>query len=195
MMIHRAETGVCVKPPRIRWLAFALGICALVLASSAEAVTGTGTLSADPADGELLRVECFDDGSGAPVALVARVEDMSASSPPFVSVQVVKGNAATNATDPVHADGSPSPAVFIDGGAGEYDVWVDKSGSGEKDWQLTLSCTTGAGGTGVETGILVPGWVQAVPLGGPGVTIGLGGLLGALSFAVLRREQTRGGRQ
>ena len=71
MMIHRAETGVWLKPPRIRWLACALGMVALVSASSAEAVTGTGTLSADPADGELLRVECFDDGSGAPAALVA----------------------------------------------------------------------------------------------------------------------------
>ncbi|MCH2187032.1 hypothetical protein MK280_14290 [Myxococcota bacterium] len=141
----------------------------VVATGTASAATGTGTLAGPPSVGELIHVECFDDGSGSPASLVAQIEDLPPVLGPFVSVQIVRGSAATNGTDPVDGDGDGSPAIFIDGGPGTYDVFVNKSGVGEEDWRLSLSCWTGPSGTGVEAGTLVEGWVERVPLAGPWV--------------------------
>jgi len=146
----------------------------LVPTGAASAATGTGTLASPPSAGELIHVECFDDGSGSPASLVAQIEDLPPALAPFVSVQIVRGSAATNGTDPVDGDGAASPAVHIDGGSGTYDVFVNKSGAGEEDWRLSLSCWTGPGGTGVETGTLIEGWVEPVSLAGPWVGWALG---------------------
>ncbi|MDG2049484.1 MAG: hypothetical protein P8M78_04925 [Myxococcota bacterium] len=173
-----------------------VGLVNLVFASTAAAVTGTGTLPSDASVAELIQVECFDDGSGSPASLSAQLEDLAPALAPFVSVQIVRGSAATNGTDPVDGDGVASPQVFVDGGPGDYDVFVDKSGPGEEDWRLTLSCWTGAGGTGVETGTLVEGWVDPVPLTGPWTGWVLGSGLMALGAGLLdRRRWKRGERR
>ncbi len=150
----------------MRVLASAALVAWVVLgpASAGFAATGTGTLSIDPADADLIRVECFDDGSGMPASLVAQIRDEVPVESPFVSVQIVKGSAATNATDAIDGDGLMSPAVFVDGGAGDYDVFIDKSGAGEETYQLQVQCMTGAGGTGAATGTFVAAWTSPVPL-------------------------------
>jgi hypothetical protein len=144
----------------------------LAWAGAAHAVTGSGALDAPAESADLLRVICFDDGSGAPASLTALITDLPPSAAPFVSVQLWKADGppdarGTSATDAVDADAVPGPLVFVDGGAGEYLVFVDKTAAGEELYEFTLQCTTGSGGSGAPTGTLVPALVPEVPVGGP----------------------------
>lgn len=161
-----------------------------LLAPSARAVTGGGVLATAPSASALYTVTCYDDGNGAPVSLVAQVSDEGPAVAPFVSVQVVKGLAATNSTDPVDADGAPGPLVALDGGAGDYAVFVDKTGAGEETFALTVECRTGAGGGGVATGTDVDGFAPppAVPALGAAAWLGAAALLGSAGAARLRRR-------
>jgi hypothetical protein len=156
-------------------LALVLATC---VADMGAADTGSGALAAEPAAADLIRVSCFDDGSGAPASLVAQISDELPVESPLVSVQILKASAATNTTDPVDGDGLPSPLVFVDGGAGDYEAFVDKSGSGVENYLLTLQCMTGAGGLGVPTGTFVEAWTSPVP-----VVDGVAGALLVISLA------------
>lgn len=139
-------------------------VFATSVANPGSADIGSGALAADPSAADLIRISCFDDGSGAPASLVAQISDELPVASPLVSVQILKGSTATNSTDPIDGDGLPSPIVFIDGGAGDYDAFVDKSGAGDESYQLQVQCMTGAGGTGVPTGTFVEAWTSPVPL-------------------------------
>jgi hypothetical protein len=98
------------------------------------------------------QVSCSDDGSGPPASLVLQVLDAAPAAEPLVGVQAQKGFLATNATDATDADSAASPAVSLNGGAGAYDVFVDKSGAGAERYRLTVQCRTGANGGGVDAG-------------------------------------------
>ena len=134
----------------------------------AAAIVQPGSLDAPESDADLFRVTCTDDGSGAPASLRLELLATTAASSRLVSAQIQKGVRATNTTDPTSSDASPAPTVAVDGGPGIYDVFVDKSDAGAETYELDLACMTGAGGTGVPTGIQVEGdeSVPATPLVG-----------------------------
>ena len=136
----------------------------------AAAVLFDGILDPPPESSHYFTVNCFDDGSGPPASLVVSVEDQPPVSAPFVSVQIQRGNSATNTTDDLDSDALPSPDASIDEGPGDYDLFVDKTGPGDELYMVRASCMTGPGGTGVETGTdvlgIAPPEVPALPGGG-----------------------------
>jgi hypothetical protein len=133
----------------------AVGLGGLLAAAGAEAASRTGALGAPASAAMLLPVECFDSGSGAPASLVIEVANRAPISGAFVSAQIRKGNFATSTTDPIDDDGLTSPSVFVNGGAGRYEVYVDKSGAGDEAFELTAQCFTGAAGTGLMAGTTI----------------------------------------
>jgi hypothetical protein len=154
-------------------------VAALSLAAQAD--TQPGSLAADAGAANLYQVTCSDDGAGPPASLVVAVQDTAPAAAPLVSVQIQKGSAARNATDAVDADTGFSPQVFVDGGAGVYDVFVDKSDAGAEGFVLSFQCTTGAGGTGSATGTSIFPSVEEVPLLPLAGWLALAALLAALA--------------
>jgi hypothetical protein len=146
-------------------------------AGAAAAHTQVGVLEEPASVVDIYQVTCFDDGAGAPASLVTRVRDGDPVLAPLVSLQAQKGFQATNATDAVDGDPESSPSVWVNGGPGSYDVFVDKSGSGSELYTLSFHCMTGPGGGGEETGATI------VPIAtGPSEVPGLGPV-GALALA------------
>jgi hypothetical protein len=151
--------------------------------------TQPGTLEVDAAATDYFKVTCSDDGAGAPASLVAQIRDEAPAAAPLVSVQVQRGAAATNSTDAVDGDASPSPLVFVNGAAGTFDVFVDKTAAGAESYTLHATCMTGAGGTGAATGTAIVGTevTGAVPALSPLGALLLGASLVAAG-ALLRRR-------
>jgi len=93
----------------------------------------------------LAAVTCFDDGSGEPHHLFAQIRD---SSPPveglLLSIQLLKGNMATNSTDPISGDPDYSPGISLDGGPGVYYMMVNKTGAGPRTFDVIWHCRTSA---------------------------------------------------
>jgi hypothetical protein len=136
----------------------------VLFAAAASADTQAGALAADASASALFQVTCSDDGSGPPASLVVSVRDTAPAAAPLVSVQIQKGVAATNATDAVDADAGASPGVSVNGGAGVYDVFVDKSDAGAESFLLFFQCTTGVNGTGDPAGTAISPSAPQVPL-------------------------------
>ena len=171
-----------------------VAFCSLAPALSLAA-TLQGDLASPPSASTLLAVDCANAGAGEPASLTVQVANLAPVSGAFVSAQIRKSTAATNTTDPIDADGSPSPAVFVNGGAGRYDVFVDKSGTGSESYEVTAQCWTGAGGTGSPTGTTFFGSQGgSVPTASAGVLALLSSALAATAIASLRtrRRQTPG---
>ncbi len=123
-----------------------------VMPSAAEAATLTGNLPSSATAAHLLFLDCSDEGAGAPLSATVQVRDLAPVAAPIVSVQLRKGTAATNSTDAVDGDAGASPLVFVNGGAGRYDIYVDKTAAGEEAYEVVAQCWTGTAGTGVATG-------------------------------------------
>ncbi|MCB9725936.1 MAG: hypothetical protein H6748_17945 [Spirochaetaceae bacterium] len=155
----RLATGLVHTP---RGLALAL-LGAGLLATPAAALTATDTLAADAAAARFLQVTCSDAGAGIPASLAVSVRDLAPVAAPTVSVQIRKGDAATSASDAVDGDASASPVVWLDGGPGLYDVYVDKTDAGEEGYEIAVQCWTGSGGTGTATGTSLSGLPSPVP--------------------------------
>lgn len=157
--------------------------CAAVICQAlvAQADTQPGSLATDAGAARYYQVTCSDDGSGPPASLVVAVRDVAPVAAPLVSVQIQKGSAARNATDAVDGDAGFSPSVFVDGGAGVYDVFVDKSAAGDEGFVLSFQCTMGAGGTGNPTGTSIFPSVEEVPLLPFAGWLALAALLAALA--------------
>jgi hypothetical protein len=164
-LVQPAATIAAVPPARAAFVA----LVTLVLAAGAHAKIRSESLDAAAASADLYQVTCFDDGSGAPLSLVTQIRDAAPTAAPLVGAQIRKATAATSATDPSDGDAGFSPAVFVNGGAGVYDVFVDKTAAGAEDYDLFYECMTGTGGGGVPTGssIFPPGppEVPALPFG------------------------------
>lgn len=131
-----------------------LVMLASILGSSraVEAATFSGTLTSPASAARLLFLDCSDDGAGPPLSATIQIRDLAPVAAPIVSVQLRRGAAATNSSDEVDGDAGASPLVFVNGGSGRYDVFVDKTASGEEAFEVTAQCWTGAGGSGVPTG-------------------------------------------
>jgi hypothetical protein len=131
----------------------------------AGAASLTGSLPASATAARLLFLDCANDGAGAPLSATVQVRDLAPAAAPLVSVQLRKGAAATNSTDDVDGDGAASPLVFVNGGSGRYDVYVDKTAAGEEAFEVVAQCWTGVGGSGAPTGTsLFSAQGGAVPL-------------------------------
>ncbi|MEZ4333049.1 MAG: hypothetical protein R3F35_14915 [Myxococcota bacterium] len=137
---------------RVGALLVALPAALLLAAGSARAATLSGSLAVEATDAVLLAVDCADDGSGAPASMTLAVRDLAPVAAPIVSAQVRKGFSAKNASDAVDGDVGASPSVTVNGGAGRYDVYVDKNATGAEAFEVTAQCWTGVGGTGATTG-------------------------------------------
>ena len=168
---------------RIRAALLALWLCAPSLSFAA---TLQGNLASPASASALLAVDCANAGAGDPASLTVQVANLGPLSGAFVSAQIRKGTSATNTTDPIDADGGASPAVFVNGGAGRYDVFVDKSGAGAESFEVTAQCWTGAAGTGSPTGTALFSTAGGdVPTGSAGALFGLvAGLLGCASASL-----------
>jgi hypothetical protein len=151
--------------------------------------TQPGTLEVDASATDYFQVTCSGDGAGAPASLVAQIRDEAPAAAPLLSVQIQRGSAATNSTDAIDGDASPSPAVFVNGAAGTFDVFVDKTAAGAESYTLTATCMTGAGGTGAPTGTAIVGTeaTGVVPALSPVGALLLGASLLAAGVALRRR--------
>jgi hypothetical protein len=167
----------------------------LLLASPTRAATRTGTLGAAASASALLAVDCVDSGSGVPASLTIQVANLAPISGAIVSAQIRKGLLATNTTDPVDGDANPSPAVFVNGGSGRYDVFVDKTAAGAEAFELSAQCWTGAGGTGAPAGTSIAAADGgAVPTGSPWGAILLGAALVVAGMSPLRGRSAHAAR-
>jgi hypothetical protein len=136
-------------------------------------------------------VDCSDSGSGVPASLVIQVANLAPFSGALVGAQIRKGTLATNTTDPIDDDGLASPAVFVNGGAGLYDVYVDKTSAGLESFELTAQCFTGAGGTGSPAGTsIAPAAGGDVPTASAHSALLLGAGLLLVGSASLRRRRS-----
>jgi hypothetical protein len=120
-----------------------------LLPAIAEAHSARATLDANgtrAAFTALARVTCFDDGSGLPAALQARVRD---NSPPvaglLVSVQVIRGTQALSASDTTSGDAGYSETLLLNGGAGVYTVLLNKTAAGARNFDFEWHCLTAKG--------------------------------------------------
>ena len=156
MRTGTAITDSSVAAP-VPALGFASTLCFWVLmllgvARGAAAHTQSGALGDAAASTDYYQVTCSNDGSGAPGSLSMQVQDAAPVASPLVSVQTRKGLLLANTTDPTDGDAGLSPIVHVNGGAGVYDVLVDKSAAGAESYTLTFHCVTGTNGSGLHTG-------------------------------------------
>lgn len=117
-------------------LLFALGHVASASADDLIQYLGSAAGATD-----YYTVTCSNDSqNGVTHHLTVQIKDQPPKAAPWVSVQVVKGKAARNATDAVDGDAGYSPAVTIAGGGGNYLVTVDKSSAGTEYYALSYHC-------------------------------------------------------
>lgn len=135
-----------------RIVATSTHLALLVVAAPAFSHTQTGLLGTGASATDYYQVTCSNDGSGAPASLTVQVLDTAPVASPLVSVLLHKGLVATHSTDATDADATASPLVYVNGGAGVYNLFVKKSASGSENYSLTFHCMTGTNGTGVHTG-------------------------------------------
>ncbi|MBK7951005.1 MAG: hypothetical protein IPK00_20150 [Deltaproteobacteria bacterium] len=168
---------------------------ALFVASPSRAATRSGSLGAAASASVLIAVDCADSGSGVPASLTIQIANLAPISGALVSAQIRKGNLATNTTDALDDDGNASPAVFVNGGTGRYDVFVDKTAAGAEAFLLTAQCWTGAGGTGVPAGTSIAAAEGGnVPTGSGWGAILLGLALVVAGLSPLRARASRAAR-
>ena len=144
----------------------AVGVAAPTIVGAA---TLTGTLPSSATAAHLLFLECTDSGTGAPLSATIQVRDLAPVATPIVSVQLRKGAAATNSSDDGDGDAIASPLVFVNGGSGRYDVYVDKTAAGDEAYEVSGQCWTGTAGSGLAAGTsLFSSQGGAVPSGSLG---------------------------
>jgi len=108
---------------------------------SATAHEQPGSLGQSGRAIDIFQVHCFDDGSGDNDHIAVSVQDLLPNIGPKISVQVIRGDAATNTTDAVDGNASHSPEVIVKGGADEfYTLTVNKSGGGSENYLLEYHC-------------------------------------------------------
>ncbi len=126
-------------------------IVSLGLLLSGTALAHSAGATMDPAGNKatftgLARVTCFDDGSGSPSLLYARVRD---NSPPvsglLVNLQMLKGTQALSISDPVSGDANFSDSLQLAGGAGVYTLLLNKTAAGARNFDIEYHCLTATG--------------------------------------------------
>jgi hypothetical protein len=103
----------------------------------------------------LARATCFDDGTGAPAALVARIRDNSpVVTGLYLSLQMLKGVQAISTTDTTSGDAAYSDYVSLVGGPGVYTLMLTHTRAGARDFDIEWHCLT-ADGAHTGTDIIV----------------------------------------
>jgi hypothetical protein len=163
--------------------------------AAAQAATLTGALPSSATGASLLVVDCSNSGAGEPASLTIQVRDLAPAQAPIVSVQARRNFAAKSSSDGSDGDGTASPIVFLDEGAGRYDIYVDKNAAGEELFEVTAQCWTGAGGSGVATGTsLFAAQGGSVPASSPLADLLLiGALLATGLFGLSQWRRSSGG--
>ncbi|WP_052808163.1 hypothetical protein [Methyloterricola oryzae] len=125
-------------------------------AGGAFAHTQGGGLGGSAAAVDYYQVTCSNDGSGAPLSLEAQIADNSGNGSRAIAL-IQKGNLASNATDATEGDGIAAYGafVFVNGGAGVYNLSVAHTAAAADTYQVQFHCMTGNNGTGVHTGTAV----------------------------------------
>ena len=104
------------------------------------------TLGADGTNANataLAAVTCFDDGNGEPEGLFTQIKDLSDPVPGLlINIQLYKGLQATSDTDTVSGDADYSEGVQLNGGAGVYQMIVDKTDFGARRFDVIWHCMT-----------------------------------------------------
>ncbi len=91
----------------------------------------------------LVRITCFDDGTGPAHYIMARVRDNSpAQAGLLVNLQVLKGVRATSVTDPVSGNADYSPYAVLTAGNGVYQLLLNKTAAGARSFDLEWHCMT-----------------------------------------------------
>ena len=148
----------------LRWGMGVLLVVGLGAPRAGHAVTRTGSLPSAATAAHLFFLDCSDAGAGAPVSATVQVRDLAPVAVPVVSVQLRRGTAATNSSDDGDGDVTASPLVFVNGGSGRYDVYVDKTSTGDETYEVSAQCWTGPAGSGAPTeASLVAAQGEAVP--------------------------------
>jgi hypothetical protein len=148
------EPPTAAQVPALSPVALLFFALILLAGGAAAAHTQNGALGEPARATDFYQVTCSDDGVGAPDSLVVQLRDTTPAAPTLVSVQVRRGALLSNTTDPVGGDAAASPEIHVPGGAGVYDVLVDKSGPGARSYVLMFHCVTGTGnhtGTSLTT--------------------------------------------
>lgn len=109
-------------------------------AGSVWAHDQNGSLGKSAGATDLYQVSCSTDSGGDSDHLNVQVLDSAPAASPMVSVQVQKGAAAANSTDPKDGDTAYSPEVSVTGGNGAYTVMVNKTASGAENYALEYHC-------------------------------------------------------
>lgn len=113
----------------------------VVLAHSAGATLGAA--GTNPSATALAAVSCFDDGNGKPEGLFVQIKDESDPEPGLlINIQLYKGLQAISITDPISGDADYSEGVQLNGGAGVYQLIVDKTGIGPRRFDVIWHCMT-----------------------------------------------------
>lgn len=95
---------------------------------------------------DLGSIQCSNDGTGDAKYLVVSIEDQSSPvNGLLLSAQIMKNNHMINVTDPVSGDGKPSASVSLAEGNGPYQVSVNKTAAGVRNFVLTYHCLTESG--------------------------------------------------
>ena len=90
------------------------------------------TLGSPPSSSRTYRITCFDDGSGAPVRLMLRVQDRSKSSY-RIQATLSRNGEVQSVIDPVNADNQFSSYAIVNQGAGDYTLTLTKVKAKAKD--------------------------------------------------------------
>jgi len=89
-------------------------------------------------------VICSTDGGYETDHLYLQIQSQTPGGP-AVCAQVVKGAVATNTTDAVGGDATPSPGTRTRGGNGQYQVLINKAGAGAVSFAVTAHCLDASG--------------------------------------------------
>ena len=101
-------------------------LVSLMLNTSAFADQYGGSLKKSPDSKARFRINCFDDGNGAPAEVYLDVQGRTKSAP-FVIMAILEKNGVTSSvTDKINGDRKSSPAIIFRKGDGVYDLTISK---------------------------------------------------------------------
>lgn len=118
-----------------------VALCALGLLNVASAHDVNGSLGKASSAIDYYQVQCFDDGSGPTDHLDVAIKNNSRGAAKL-SVQVIRDNTATNATDAANGNATYSPVVNQKGSDGFFYMTVDKTAVGVVNYSLQYHCQT-----------------------------------------------------
>jgi len=122
----------------------AFGLLVAAATTAAQAHSYVFTLGQAAGATHFFGVICSAEGGNETDHLFLELRS-STPNAPALSAQVIKGQVATNTTDPVGGDAAFSPASRTRGGNGLYHVLINKSGAGVVAFTVNAHCLDASG--------------------------------------------------